>query len=352
MAMEAGAVAGLTHMFCGVGLGGNGAKIGLVDPSGQLIDSVYMPITSDDQRTPEFVLPGIASELGKLLDGRQIDRNKIAGMGFAFPGFTLRDGTVVKAPNLPAFDGKNICREMGAHLPGIPISASNDASTYALAEVTYGKGRELGISSAIVYTLGTGVGGGIVIKGEMYDGERGMAGELGHTKVMRGQLKEDCNCGGNGCVEQLCGEAGFQTMYHNGLFAPDAAEHFRGPVGGDISKVTPHWMASQVGAGDEYAIGAWQLYGRYLGWAVSGAILMLDIKTVILGGGIARSFHLFADAVRREVINELPRDVSSGVRVVKGTLSDQQAEILGAAALAASAFEQKQKSNESIPDLG
>lgn len=318
------------NCYLGIGIGGNGAKIGLVHENGTLLRGAYLPIAPTD-RTPAALIPAIASTAISL---QPYASGTICGCGIGFPGFLTKTGTVVKSPNMPAFDGLNLPAAFSDHLGDIPVVVANDANTYAVGELRFGIGRDLPSPLNLLgLTLGTGVGGGIILEGALYIGDRGMAGELGHIKVAEASGIA-CGCGKFGCIETVCGELGFQHMRTHGLLTDIPASSPLATV--SDSDLTPRYMADLADAGDRAALGAWYLYGRLLGRAIGQMLLVLNIDEVVLGGGIAHALGHFFPGLSNGLTEELPLSWANGVRIWKGRLDDRHAEILGAGALAIS----------------
>ena len=229
-----------------------------------------------------------------------------------------RSGIVRESPNFPEWRDFALVAELRSRT-GRDVHLDNDANAVIFGEASFGVAR--GTADVIGYTLGTGVGGGIVIAGKPYRGERGMAAELGHTTVEpRGR---PCGCGNHGCLEQYAGQVGIiTTLTERGL------SHLLAPEPSDA----PRRLAELADLGDATASAIFADVGRALGLAAAGAVHTLDITTIVLAGGIAGAFRHIAPAMHDELVRRTFRSMSEGVRILEGSLG-ARAGVLGAAAL-------------------
>ena len=180
----------------GVDVGGTTVKIGCFDKEGHLISKWEIPTRKESQG--KYILPDVAESLKERMEMDGIELENVQGIGIGVPGPVLANGTVERCVNLGwgHTDMKGILRQ---YFPGVDIEAGNDANVAALGEVWRGAGR--GKKNAVMVTLGTGVGGGVVIDGKIVSGVHGMGGEIGHIHI-RDEDQDTCNCGGHGCLEQ------------------------------------------------------------------------------------------------------------------------------------------------------
>jgi glucokinase len=221
---------------------------------------------------PAHVLDVIAETVSRL------EKNPSA-VGLAIPGGVNPEGICWRMPNVPGFEGFNVSAELKARL-GCRVVVENDATTAALAELKLGHGRTH--SSFAMVTLGTGIGGGIVIDGQLRRGRHGFAGEIGHTPINRSDTGWPCACGLHGCVESYAGTRGLLRKY---------AE-----LGGKADEIRP--ISEAARQGNVAAVATFAAMGEALGIGVSAIQNTLDLDAIIFTGGISPSFDLVEPALR------------------------------------------------------
>lgn len=261
----------MSRLSVGVDVGGTFAKIGLVTPSGELARSVQIP-TDPEQAPREF-----ARRVCAALKGW---RYGTMGLGLA-GGVDAATGTLLFAPNLKRWVGFSFTREFQRRLK-IRAVADNDANAAVWGGYAVGlkrKGR-----TVVGVTLGTGVGGGLVVDGKLHRGATGGAGELGHQVIRAGGPL--CHCGRRGCLEAYAGTYGLQRI---------ARRRMRRPP----SPLTPKALSDAARAGVPGAKAVWDEAGTWLGIGLANAVLMLNPDAVLLLGGVARAGRLILDPVRR-----------------------------------------------------
>jgi glucokinase len=253
----------------GVDLGGTRIKAGLVI-EGEVTKSKAVNTGAD--KGPNHVLDMIAETV------RQLDQYPTA-VGLAIPGGVNPEGLCWRMPNVPGFEGVNVSGELASRL-GCRIVVENDATTAALAELHLGHGRTH--SSFAMVTLGTGIGGGIVIDRVLRRGRHGFAGEIGHTPVDRSALGWPCACGLTGCVESYAGTRGIIRKYSE--------------LGGTASEIRP--ISEAARRGDSAAITSFAAMGTALGIGLAALQNTLDLDALVFTGGISASFDLVEPALR------------------------------------------------------
>lgn len=201
------------------------------------------------------------------------------GLGISFPGLIDREGFVHSPPNLPLWDGFNLRKALSKTL-GLPVCVANDASMYALGEWLHG--AAMGFTDVLIITLGTGIGGGVILQGKLLLGSHGFAAEIGHLFI-DGELSMPCGCGNRGCLEAFLGASSFMTKVEEsyrdkGLKGPKDLEGLR-----DLAR-----------AGDRLALSLWEEYGRLLGRGVQAALNLLDPEGVVVGGGVSEAWEFFS----------------------------------------------------------
>ena len=256
-------------MLIGVDFGGTQVKAGIVE-SGDVVRSTSTP-TRGGSGAAE-VLDTIASTVLAL-------SSKPDAVGVAIPGEVNAEGRCWRLPNVPGFEGVHIGEELAKRLH-CPIAVENDATTAALGERLYGHGREH--PSFLMLTLGTGVGGGLVLGHQLYPGATGFAGEVGHMKVDTSADAPLCACGQRGCVETFAGTRALLREF---------ARH-----GGQATEVLP--IAVSARRGEAAGLRTFEMMGSALGRLLANVQNLLDLNAIVFSGGISASFDLIEPYVR------------------------------------------------------
>lgn len=302
-----------------VDIGGTSIKGARVAPDGRILARarVATPVAEGT----EAILDALA-RLCRALAGR----HPVRAVGLGVPGaLSPRRGIVHASPNVPCWHDEPLGPRLARRL-GLRVTLDNDANLHALGEHWRGAGR--GVRNLLLATLGTGVGGGLILGGRIWHGDTGRAGELGHTVVdPHGPV---CGCGARGCLEAYASATGIVAAWRRRWSANPAR-----PRPGDrrILADTPKTIAEQARRGNPRARTVYAAAGRALGLAVADWIQILDVRTVLLGGGVAGAFDLLEPVVRAELERRLFGVAPDGVRLERTALGDD-AGILGAARLA------------------
>jgi glucokinase len=311
--------AGVGRAVIGVDLGGTNVRSALITPSGDIQDKLKEPTKARDghARVVQRLAEHISLQLGKA---RQKDLAVLA-VGVGAPGvIKVHHGVVVKSPNFPDWNNLPLKQELEAAL-GIPVFIENDANAAALGEQWLGAGR--GIKSMIFLTLGTGVGGGIVHDGKIWQGADGMAGEVGHMTILPDG--RPCGCGNRGCLEMYASSRGIVMSYQEArakeLGAPGAAE------------ITSSDVYQHARDGEPLAIAVMREMGRALGIGIANLINIFNPEMVVIGGGVKDAWPLFIEAVRDEVRKRAFEYPAERTQIVPSVLGDD-AGMVGAAAVA------------------
>jgi glucokinase len=244
----------------------------------------------------------------------------VTGAGVGVPGVIQMDrGIVVKSPNFPDWNNLPIRDELEKALH-IPVFIENDANAAALGEQWRGAGR--GIDSMILLTLGTGVGGGIVLNGQIWQGADGMAGEIGHMTLIPGGRQ--CGCGNTGCLEMYASARGIVQSYR------EAVER-NGKSGAPETSSEQVFQAARDG--DAAAGSVMRDMGRMLGIGIANLINIFNPQMIVIGGGVKDAWHLFTGAMREEIRKRAFRVPAERTKIVPSVLGDD-AGMVGAAAVA------------------
>ena len=263
--------------YCfGVDIGGTTVKLGLFQEDGKLQEKWEIKTRIEDKGSR--ILPDIAESLMDCLGKNGILKEEVAGIGIGVPAPITEEGIVKATANL-GWEYKNVKKEM-EELTGIKTATGNDANVAALGEMWLGGGR--GCRNMIMVTLGTGVGGGILINGKILAGEHGAGGEIGHLCVNYEET-ESCGCGNHGCLEQYASATGITRLAKKKLEATDQDTVLRE---GEVSAKT---VFDAVKAGDKVADEiAWE-FGRYLGYALANLAAAVDPAAIVIGGGVSKA---------------------------------------------------------------
>ena len=258
----------------GIDLGGTTVKIAYFDENGTMLQKWEIPtVTANGGKQ---ILPDIAASIRDFIDAHQINESAILGLGIGVPGPVNGKGVVNKCVNL-GWGVFNISEEL-SHLTGFPVKAGNDANVAALGE--YWKGGGQGCDNMVFATLGTGVGGGIVIEGKLLHGAHGSGAEIGHMVLNRNETAT-CGCGKHGCVEQYCSAPGIVRL---------AALH-------GMTDVTCKDIFDAAKAGDKVALEIMDEYYEYLGEFLGTLCSVIDPEIVVLGGGVSKAGEMLLTGV-------------------------------------------------------
>lgn len=267
----------------GVDLGGTTVKIAYFDENGTLLQKWEIPTVTAGGGAQ--ILPDIAASIGDFIDGRKIDRASTVGIGIGVPGPVDGSGVVNKCVNL-GWGVFNIAEEL-SKLTGFPVKAGNDANVAALGEFWKGGGQ--GCKNMVFATLGTGVGGGIVIDGHLLHGAHGSGGEIGHMVLNRAET-ERCGCGKQGCVEQYCSATGIVRMAKQHLAATEAASSLR-----QLETIACKDIFDAGKAGDPVALEILEHYYSLLGEFLANLCCVVNPEAVVLGGGVSKAGQMLID---------------------------------------------------------
>lgn len=260
----------------GIDIGGTTVKLGLFDKAGNVLDKWEIPTVTEGG--PEAVLPNIAASIKNKMQEKGISADDVAGAGVGAPGATTADGVLESAVNI-GWKRKNLNEEL-TQLLGFPVKASNDANVAAFGEMWQGAGR--GCDNLVMVTLGTGVGGGIIVNGQILSGAAGGGGEIGHLCV-DDEETESCNCGNKGCLEQYSSATGIVRLAKRRLAQDDKASVLR------TGEITAKSVFDAVMAGDEVAIEIAEVFGRYLGKGLGMIASVVNPEVIVIGGGVSNA---------------------------------------------------------------
>ena len=261
----------------GVDIGGTTVKLGFFKSEGELVDK--WEITTRKDEGGRFILPDVAESLEAKLEEKGISKDEVVGVGIGVPGPVRDDGTVLRCVNL-GWGVFNVEEEFEA-LFGLPVKVGNDANMASLGEMWQGGGK--GYSSIVMVTLGTGVGGGIIINGKMLSGTNGAGGEIGHICVNVDET-EVCGCGKKGCLEQYTSATGITRMAERALNNTARASKLR-----SVQYISAKEIFDAAREGDDLAIELVEDHGKTLGKALATVACVCDPEAFVIGGGVSRA---------------------------------------------------------------
>ena len=309
----------------GVDVGGQTSKIGVVDARGDVL--VQSVIRTDGHSDAADFVADLAAAIKELVV--KADKvGQIRGIGVGAPNGNYYTGEIAFAPNLEwaADEAVPFSRMLSEALGGIPVSLTNDANAAAVGEMTYGAAK--GMKDFIMITLGTGVGSGIVINGQVVYGHDGFAGELGHTCAVRHNGRQ-CNCGKTGCLEAYCSAIGVARTAREWLDMTDEPSLLR-----ELEKITSKDVYEAAKEGDALALRVFNFTGAMLGRSLADFIEFSAPEAIVLFGGLARSKEFIYEPTYK-AMNENVLPLWKGkVELLFSQLKESDAAILGASALA------------------
>ena len=276
----------MANYVFGVDIGGTTVKLGLFDINGNLLDKWEIPTRIENSGTN--ILPDIAASVRNKMSEKNIGREDVAGVGVGAPGPVDGEGIIHKAVNL-GWDEMNLKKELSVLLNGMRVEGGNDADVAALGEMWKGGGQ--GHKDLVAVTLGTGVGGGIIIGGRIMTGANGSGGEIGHIHLEDQEI-EACGCGNYGCLEQYASATGITRIAHRKLQTSDKDSVLRQ---GEVSAKT---VFDAVKAGDALAIEIAQQFGDYLGKGLAVIASIVNPEIFVIGGGVSKAGEVLFEYIR------------------------------------------------------
>ena len=269
----------------GIDLGGTTVKIAYFDENGTMLDKWEIPTVTANGG--DQILPDIAASVKEYLASHKISASDILGIGIGVPGAVNGKGVVNRCVNL-GWGVFNIAEDL-SRLTGFPVKAGNDANVAALGE--YWKGGGKGCDNMLFVTLGTGVGGGIVVDGNLLHGAHGSGAEIGHLLLNRDETLQ-CNCGKYGCVEQYCSATGVVRLAQRHLAATDAPSSLR-----SLENMTCKDIFDAGKAGDKEALAILDQFYRYMGEFLGNVCSVVDPEVVVIGGGVSKAGQVLLDGI-------------------------------------------------------
>lgn len=274
--------------YCfGIDIGGTTVKMGLFQFDGKLVDK--WEIKTRTENKGEAILPDVTKAINKKMSEAGLTKDNILGIGLGIPAPVTESGIVPNTANL-GWGYKEVKREM-EELTGMHVEAGNDANVAALGEMWMGGGQ--GHRNMIMVTLGTGVGGGVIINGECVVGKHGAGGEIGHTCVDY-EEEEICGCGGRGCLEQYASATGITRLARRRLAADEEPSILR-----EEKSLSAKAVFDAVKQGDRVAIEIAAKFGRILGYALANIAAVCDPAVIVIGGGVSKAGPILFEYIEK-----------------------------------------------------
>ncbi|MGN1267192.1 MAG: ROK family glucokinase [Dorea sp.] len=273
--------------YCfGVDIGGTTVKIGLFETNGKIVEKWEIPTRTANGG--EAILPDVAKSLFDKLESLNIAKEEVKGVGVGVPAPVTGDGVVQNTANL-GWGYKEVTKEL-EDLTGLTAKAGNDANVAALGEMWLGAGK--GQKNMVMMTLGTGVGGGVIIDGKPLTGNNGAGGEIGHI-CMNYEETECCGCGNKGCLEQYASATGIARLACKRLSKNDDATVLRG------QDVTAKTVFDALKEGDKVAEEVVEEFGFYLGTAAANIAAVVNPSVFVIGGGVSKAGEILLGYVEK-----------------------------------------------------
>ena len=308
----------------GIDIGGTNTVFGIVDARGQVVASSSVK-TKKHVDFDEYI-NDLHAGLSQLLKANDME-DQIQGIGIGAPNGNYYTGEILNPPNLPWGPVIPLAEKVSKAFGGIPVAVTNDANAAAVGEMTYGAAR--GMKDFIMITLGTGVGSGIVINGQLVYGSDGFAGELGHVVVKRNNGRI-CGCGRTGCLEAYCSATGVARTAREFLEIRNEPSLLRNLP---IEDITSKDIYDAAMNGDKMAKEIFEYTGRILGETFADFVAFSSPQAIILFGGLAKSGDLLLKPIKEAFDKNIMPIFRGKTKILLSELKESDAAVLGASAL-------------------
>ena len=307
----------MSRYVLGIDIGGTNIKVGLVNASGKVIIRTNLS-TRSFVRSKNALIDAIVGCIKDIIRANRLDRKDILGVGIGLPGLVdMKRGVVRFLTNIPHWKNVPLKKILERRLR-IPVFIDNDANLVALGEWKFGAGR--GWKNLACITLGTGIGGGLVINGELFRGEGFAAGEIGHIPL--NEKGKGCNCGGHGCLERSIG---------NRYLLKRAKRIFKN------NNISLEEITKKANNGDRRALRFWREAAVHLGNGLSGVVNLLNPECIIIGGGVANAYTFLRKTIDTTIKKRAMKVPAAMVKIVKAQLG-RDAGIIGTQVLVKNAL--------------
>ena len=310
-------------MIIVVDVGGTNLRVGAVTPEGQIFD--FEKRSSDSKAPVEKILQNIESAINAVVQRLTQCEQKVEGLVLGFPGIVdPKKGIVYQSPHFPNWKDLKFVEYFQKKFPW-PVRADNDANLAALGEAYFGAGKYL--NHFVMITLGTGVGGGLILNRKIHHGDRGFAGEIGHFCI-EGNSDRRCGCGSRGCWEMYVST---QSFHYNLDFPLESdvrvRDQFLRKIGKDPSAFASRTIPIKTfyeaaKDGDMFAHSCFKKMGYYLGIGIASLANILGTENFIIGGGLSEAWDLFIEGTKKEIAQRTYKETSSNIKIHKALLGD------------------------------
>lgn len=315
----------MEEVVAGIDIGGTTVHIGLVTHDGKVFSHACLYTKDYDQ--PENLALAVSEKIKAALYDAG-NKYQLKGVGIGAPNGNFYKGTIEFAPNIKWY-GIIPFADMVEKEIGVPCKLTNDANAAALGEMIFGAAK--GMKEFIFITLGTGLGSGIVVNGQLIYGHDGFAGEMGHLIIVpNGRL---CGCGRTGCLETYCSAPGLVKTYQEILIRHNPALKHSSNTDGTLDEINAKTIFEKAKAGEPEALEAFAFTAETLGLALSNAVAFTSPQAIFLFGGLAAAGELLFDDVQRHMEENLLNIYKGKVRILASGLPENDAALLGAASL-------------------
>lgn len=308
-----------------IDLGGTNIKIAVIKDQNKIIKRVSAP--TKNYKNKMALIESLSQLSIGLIKNSRLHRRDILGIGIGMPGLIdSKRGVVHYLVNIKGF--RNVpLKRLIEKKTGIPTFLDNDVNVMTLGELYYGAGK--GARNMLCLTLGTGVGGGLVINGSLYRGSSLSAGEIGHMPL--NETGPRCNCGGFGCMEKFVGNKYIvETTIKKIKDGKNTI--IKKLTKGNLKRITPEVVSLAAKKGDKLAISIWEEIGRHLGTTLAGVVNLLNPERIVIGGGVSEAGTFLFDAIKKTIKKRAMKVPARCAKVVKARLG-QDAGLIGAAVL-------------------
>ncbi|WP_408899103.1 ROK family glucokinase [Nocardioides sp. R1-1] len=309
-------------LTCGIDIGGTKIAGAVVDEAGTVVAEARVVSPATDPSAIESAVAGLVADL--------VARHPVVAVGVGAAGYIASDrSTVLFAPNI-AWRNEPLGADL-SRLVGLPVVVENDGNVAAWGEFRYGAGRDH--DDQLMVTVGTGVGGGVIADGRLLRGAHGVAGEIGHLRLVPGGRL--CGCGNHGCLEQYgSGSALVRDAREAALADPAAAAGLLERAGGDVAAIDGPLVTAAAQEGDPFAVAALGRLGDALGQGIASLAAVLDPGVVVIGGGVSEARQLLLDPIREAFERELTGRGFRPEAEIRLAAMGNRAGVVGAADLA------------------
>ncbi len=309
----------------GIDLGGTNIRFALINKQGKIL--AKEALATSDYPTKNALIEALIANIEEILSNNSLRRKGILGIGIGVAGLIdSKNGIVHCLVNIKGWKNVALSRIIEKRF-NIPCFIDNDVNLMALAEFRFGAGKNS--SNLVCLTLGTGVGGGIIVNKELYRGSTLSAGEIGHIPIERKGRR--CNCGGNGCIEAYIGNS-YLVKNVISQIKKGKSTTITKLVDNKLSRITPKIIAKAAKNGDKFAIGIWREAGHNLGIALTGIVNFFNPDKIIIGGGMAQAGKILLTSVIKTVRARAMGIPVKDIKIVKSRLGED-AGTIGAATL-------------------